>query len=445
MLRFKLVLSFVFVLIISIAFSQNKRENTLLWKIEKSGYNTSYLFGTIHIKDKRVFYFNDSLLSKINEVDALITELDFSKESLQEIAESMKLPKGKTLKDVLKQDQYEKLKAFAERHVMYNFSALEHFKPFMILMLVMQSGVPNQMPDAVDIYLYKYAESLNKQTSGLETIKEQIDALDVMTNDEIIKSIDEYEAQEGISYEDLTVAYEASDLSEIDRLMQQEEAKNEKFMKALLQKRNKVMVKRIPVFMEENATLFAVGAGHLSGEKGLLNMLEQKGFLVSPILASKTLAPNLAVQEAPDSLKGQKFDVNFPSKVNYSAQEVNGIQMHIYSNPYESTESNNILFNLIYYKTSIDVNTMEEADKKEFFDTFEKGMLSSLNGKVEKKEELQLASGIGADIEMSLAQNNHMGIRIILKDDFCIILQVMSNGPLTTSEVEAFYNSLEIK
>ena len=447
MRHFKSFLVLTFLLFASVSFGQKKRENTLLWKIEKSGYNTSYLFGTIHIKDKRAFQFNDSLLVKIDASDVLVTELDMSTEGLSQVAEAMKLPKGKTLKDVLSPEQYSRLKKFAEAHVMLNFSQLERFKPMMILMLAMQSEIPDNMDEAVDVYLYKYAKSKGKKTIGLESIKEQMDVFDVMTNEEIIDAIDEYEKGESISYEDLIVAYEKSDLIQIHSIMKKEEEKNEKFMKALLQKRNKVMAKRIPALMKESSTVFALGAGHLSGNEGILSMLENKGFSVLPVIAGKTAAEKLVSNKDKEQseLMGVKFDVAFPDEYSHTVQEVSGMQMHMYTCNHSSDSSNNFFYNLIYYVLPMDSDDLGEEGKKAFFEAFEKGILSSVNGEITNKEELKLEKGVGADIEMSLAGGEQkMGMRVVLQGDACIILQVISKGELSKSEVNGFYKSLKI-
>ena len=58
-------------------FSQQSRSNyNLLWKISGNGLKKpSYLFGTMHLKDKRVFDFSDSVLVKLDECPAFAMEI----------------------------------------------------------------------------------------------------------------------------------------------------------------------------------------------------------------------------------------------------------------------------------------------------------------------------------------------------------------------------------
>jgi hypothetical protein len=316
--------------------------------------------------------------------------------------------------------------------------------------MAMESEIPSNMPDVMDVYLYKYAKSKGKKTTGLETMDEQQAVFDLFTIEQVVEAIEDYEKGEDVSYEDYIRVYQSSNLEKLQELNKMEEAKNEKFMKALLQDRNKVMSDRMPKFMKEASTLFAVGAGHLAGEEGLLTMLEGKGFTVSPIVAGKTL-PDDALEvesEKPDEveeLMGKKFDIQFPTEYEYSTKDVQGMKMHIYTCTYSSDESANFMYNLIYYKLPMDVSTLGKEGEKAFFEAFEDGIVGSLNGKVVSKKKLKLEKGIGSDMEMSLAGDHRMGVRVLLQDDFCVILQVMSQGKLDKREVEAFYNSLKLK
>jgi uncharacterized protein YbaP (TraB family) len=62
----------------SISFSQQTWPNTLLWRISGHGLSKpSYLFGTLHLQDKRLFNFGDSLYQSIEAVDGFALEIDF--------------------------------------------------------------------------------------------------------------------------------------------------------------------------------------------------------------------------------------------------------------------------------------------------------------------------------------------------------------------------------
>jgi uncharacterized protein YbaP (TraB family) len=78
-------------------------------------------------------------------------------------------------------------------------------------------------------------------------------------------------------------AYIKEDLSTIDKLMLEFSSTNPEGYNQLLPVRNQLWAARMPAIMETKATFFGVGCGHLSGKEGLVNLLRQKGYQVTPV------------------------------------------------------------------------------------------------------------------------------------------------------------------
>lgn len=79
MFRFRSVLLILFCLFTSIAFSQTKWPNTFLWRITGKGLSKpSYLYGTIHLQDRRLFQFSDSLYHFVETAEGFALEVDFN-------------------------------------------------------------------------------------------------------------------------------------------------------------------------------------------------------------------------------------------------------------------------------------------------------------------------------------------------------------------------------
>jgi len=55
------------------------------------------------------------------------------------------------------------------------------------------------------------------------------------------------------------------------------------YYKALFEDRNRAWMKKISKLISKKSVFFAVGAGHLGGQNGLLELLRQKGFVVTPV------------------------------------------------------------------------------------------------------------------------------------------------------------------
>jgi uncharacterized protein YbaP (TraB family) len=86
----------------------------------------------------------------------------------------------------------------------------------------------------------------------------------------------------------MLAAFQRQDLDELARLTQSEEAGLEGYGDLLLNNRNRNWVEKFIEISAKGSYLFAVGAGHLPGEAGVLNLLEKKGFKLRPLLNVKT-------------------------------------------------------------------------------------------------------------------------------------------------------------
>lgn len=77
--------------------------------------------------------------------------------------------------------------------------------------------------------------------------------------------------------------YRQQDLERMDSLMHKSDPGMEEYMDILLYDRNRRWAQDMPGIMEGKTILFAVGAGHLPGEQGVINLLREKGYKVSPL------------------------------------------------------------------------------------------------------------------------------------------------------------------
>ena len=104
-------------------FSPTAKSQSLLWEISGNGLQeSSYLFGTIHISDKRVFNFNDSVFAKIDECDAFTMEIEATPENKREVGNSIFLEDGKTIDKMLSEKDYAYLTKFFKETFDLNFN-----------------------------------------------------------------------------------------------------------------------------------------------------------------------------------------------------------------------------------------------------------------------------------------------------------------------------------
>ena len=95
-----------------------------------------------------------------------------------------------------------------------------------------------------------------------------------------IDSIDKYKA----SLDELVKVYKKQDIQKLHDLSTKEYSGTGGYLDLLLYDRNRRWVEQFEKISKENSTLYAVGVGHLGGDKGVINLLKQKGFTIRPIV-----------------------------------------------------------------------------------------------------------------------------------------------------------------
>jgi uncharacterized protein len=266
------------------------KDNTLLWRISGNGLKQpSYLFGTIHLLCSEDIQLSDSLKAAISRCDRVYLELDMDNLiEMLSVVNKMKMNGDTTLADLLTEDEYSKVKAFfTSQKSLIPFSMLETYKPMLAASTMMQSSIDCDTPIAMEQLIMKQAKRENKRIKGLETMAFQISIFDSIPYQlqakQLVKYIEDFDKKDDKSFEELTRAYRNQELEKLEQLTLQEDAGIEKFTEILLYNRNENWVKKMQKFMAEEALVVAVGAGHLPGERGVINLLRKAGYKVEPI------------------------------------------------------------------------------------------------------------------------------------------------------------------
>jgi uncharacterized protein YbaP (TraB family) len=99
-----------------------------------------------------------------------------------------------------------------------------------------------------------------------------------------LDSADEYKKMT----DTLAQAYKQQDLAKIDELSSREDPSMSGYLDLLLFGRNRKWVKNMKGLLPGKSLIFAVGAGHLPGKQGVINLLREKGYTVSPVMDKGT-------------------------------------------------------------------------------------------------------------------------------------------------------------
>ena len=266
--------------------------NTLLWRISgKNISRPSYLFGTIHLLCANDIEISENLKSAIRETDKVYLELDMDNlfEMMQAV-QKMKMRNDTTLSDLLSEKDYQKVKTFfASRSSLIPFSILETYKPMLAASMIMQSATDCDNAISMEQLIMQQAKREDKEIKGMETMTYQLSIFDSIPYElqakQLLAFIEDNSTEEKASkeYDEMASAYRNQELSKLEDLIKKEEFGVGNFTDLLLYNRNYNWITTMQKIFNSNSAVIAVGAGHLPGEKGVINLLRRAGYTVEPM------------------------------------------------------------------------------------------------------------------------------------------------------------------
>ena len=274
-------------LIISILFIQiNVFSQSLLWEISGNGLeNPSYLYGTIHIQDKRVFAFDSVVTNAFNSCDAFAMEILMS-EVKPETMQKVILMKDNSLDKLMSAEDYKLLSDVFKEKMGTSIMLYNIMKPFFLSSQIQVANMPKDMDEALDMHLLKKAIKDGKATYGVEKFEDQINAVDKISLEDQVKMLLDVvkdTTKSNDEFEELIKTYLSMDIEAMQKQIQEEESLPKEFEKIFLTDRNKVMAKSIKKLSKKHSIFVAVGAAHLPSEEGVIQLLKNYGYTVKPI------------------------------------------------------------------------------------------------------------------------------------------------------------------
>ncbi|MDB5274521.1 MAG: hypothetical protein JWO58_2888 [Chitinophagaceae bacterium] len=265
--------------------------SSLLYEI--SGGNLShksYVFGTIHLRDKRVFEQvhnkKDSLWHCFKTCGIVAGELKFDKKEVKDaMMQHVMMPEGITLETLLSADDYAKVKAYAKETIGWQALVIDRIKPLFTISLFTEALAKADYKYPLDLYLQEQGEKKKKEIVGIETIEEQMMALSSMSIKEQAKELVDFvntPADGKAELEKMIQLYQERKLLDLYELIITSEM-SDSMETALLTDRNKLMTYRIESMMLRKGTFVAIGAAHLPGDKGVLRLLQNKGYTIRAV------------------------------------------------------------------------------------------------------------------------------------------------------------------
>ena len=258
----------------------------LLYKIEGNNLQKpSYIYGTIHILPKKDFVISDSIKSAFKTCSELAMEVDLNTDlkTQMEMVKLSMLPDGKTIDDITSKENSVRIRNFCLDSLNWKESKYintSRFQPFFLSSLITQELIGKSK--SYEIEFKKLAKKNKMSMSGLETIQFQMNLLSEVSNEEQIKMLLLGLTKDNSEFKKLLDTYLKKDINLLGTLMHNADLSPE-FYSNFIVKRNQKWIPIISELIQTNPTFIAVGAAHLPGKDGVLNLLKEAGYTITPI------------------------------------------------------------------------------------------------------------------------------------------------------------------
>jgi len=279
-----------FLLLLFLLLQGKAQYSSIFWKISGNGLeHPSYLFGTMHTGDARVFDNVKRAMPYLTDAKAFVMELDPDK--LFDVGLLGKIMMGKdySLRKMITAGDYSFLDSVVTQQIGMPLTMMDNVQPVFVMTILesmemgLNSDTTNGTREIMDLYFYNEAKDEKKKIIGIETVEEQLGALNTLSYEEQatmlsddIKSL----KTKGNDGRDVLKFYMEQNL---DSLAGSDDDMPPKLYKALVTDRNERMADRIAKFVKQQATFIAIGALHLPFKGGVIELLRQRGFTVEPV------------------------------------------------------------------------------------------------------------------------------------------------------------------
>jgi uncharacterized protein YbaP (TraB family) len=262
------------------------QEKTVLFSIKKKDCKTSYLLGTMHAVPDSIYYFPEKLEKLVAKSDELVLEigdLSFTSSDLK----LLDTANGSAF-DIFNSAQKDSVlnylsTAFGIQSSVLT-SQLNRKKPVVLFQLMVQSSIHPPVR-FMENELMEQATRNKLTISGLETFLEQLQLLteipDSVLQQLILNQVRFPQKEDSLARE-LVLAYASKDLQKLTQLLTDTNSISVNTT-AFIDERNARWIPSIEQKIKNNTCFIAVGAGHLGGPKGLIQLLVDKGYTITPI------------------------------------------------------------------------------------------------------------------------------------------------------------------
>lgn len=288
----------VLVVLLCITYGANAQ---LLWKVSgKDLAKPSYVFGTHHLAPLSITDSVPGFKQAMNETEQVYGEIVMeemqSPINMQKMQQAIMLPSDTTLHTLFNSAQYDSVAVKIKQLMGVELQMFDKIKPAfltaqisaLIAMKTVEGFNPQQQLDG---WIQSEAQKQGKAVAGLETMDFQMGVLFGTQTlqrqaDQLLCTVMNLNKAEQQTRR-MSAAYMKQDLKQLMEIVEEKQGNSCDALpeeeEALIYRRNANWAEVMPAIMKEKATFFAVGSGHLAGERGILNLLSKQGYTIEAV------------------------------------------------------------------------------------------------------------------------------------------------------------------
>lgn len=429
-------------------FSQaQKKYPALLWKISGNGLKkASYLYGTMHVSNRVAYYLSEQFFEALKSVDVVGLETNPGEwlENMEQSGELEELSQLRS-KGYYNSNFYKNIftASFPDRKM---FKGILSYDPDIINGLLYRQNRANENFEEstyIDLFIYQSASKLGKQLISLEDfsqseIKARLSAIP-----------DEEPEESGVrkyytGAQLIEDAYREGSLDKLDSLSRLISSKN--MQRYLIDDRNVFFVNTIDSVLKTKSLFSGVGAAHLPGEKGVIELLRQKGYTVEPVMPEVTKKSHQLREKLDQQLKpvvfrkqiadDSAFSVNMPGKL-YPIVDIGYLKYYMYADMI-----NGSFYTVVRLKHLGPLFNMSAEAVMRRTDSL---LFENIPGKIILKKELLSNTGVkGIEVVNRTRRGDEQHYHIYFTDLEMILFKLGGKqGYASGSESRQFFNSIQ--
>ncbi|MDP3557825.1 MAG: TraB/GumN family protein [Bacteroidota bacterium] len=444
---------YIFILLPFFVISQSpKQYPTLLWKITGNGIKKpSYLYGTMHVSSRVAYHLSEQFFEALKSVEVVGLETNpgdwlLNMEKTGELDQANQIIYSNNYKKDFYRSTF--MPIFPDKRMLQGVLSYE---PDIINGLLYRRNHSKENFEEntyIDLFIFQSASKLNKQLISLEDFAQsEIKArLAALPDDELNEEDNTTSSGNYFNAQKIEDAYRDGNLDLLDSLSKKNSTKNTQ--KFLINDRNVFFVNTIDSVLKTKSLFSGVGAAHLPGSEGVIELLREKGYTVEPVFPKNSKKSD-AMRDALDAIvKPVKFQkqfindssiaMNLPGKLTQIINFEN-IKYFIYADMI-----NGSFYTVVRLKHFGPVFNLTATQMLQKVDSL---LFENIPGKIISKKEITSNNGLkGIEIVNKIRRGDEQHYQIFFSDLEMIVFKLGGKQTYATgSDSKQFFNSIQFQ